>query len=44
MSRRANGEGCIVKTASGKWSARIQIGFNSNGKPKIKTFIFEKVK
>ena len=38
MSRRANGEGCIVKTASGKWSARIQIGFNSNGKPKIKTF------
>ena len=38
MSRRANGEGCILKTASGKWSARIQIGFNSNGKPKIKTF------
>ena len=38
MSRRANGEGCIVKTASGKWSARIQIGFNPNGKPKIKTF------
>lgn len=38
MAKRSNGEGCIVKTANGKWSARIQIGFKTNGKPKIKTF------
>lgn len=38
MARRTNGEGCVVKCSSGKWSARIQIGFNPNGKPKIKTF------
>lgn len=38
MARRTNGEGCVVRTADGKWSARIQIGIQPNGKPKIKTF------
>lgn len=38
MARRANGEGCVTKCASGKWSARVQIGFKPNGKPRIKTF------
>lgn len=38
MAKRSNGEGCIVKTATGKWSARIQIGFKPDGRPKIKTF------
>ena len=38
MAKRSNGEGCITKTSNGKWSARIQIGFKSDGSPKIKTF------
>lgn len=40
MKRRGNGEGCIVADTrgNGKYIGRLQIGFNSNGKPKIKTF------
>lgn len=37
-NKRDNGDGCIRKTSDGKWTARIQIGKNSNGKPHIKAF------
>lgn len=33
-----NSEGCITKDSRGKWIARLQIGYNSNGNPRIKTF------
>lgn len=38
MKRRGNSEGCITKDSRGKWIARLQIGYNSNGNPRIKTF------
>ena len=38
MKRRGNSEGCITKDSRGKWIARLQIGCNSNGNPRIKTF------
>ena len=38
MKRRGNSEGCITNNSRGKWIARLQIGYNSNGKPRIKTF------
>ncbi len=40
MKRRGNGEGCIIADPrkNGKYIGRLQIGFNQNGKPKIKTF------
>ncbi|MCH5185851.1 MAG: site-specific integrase [Oscillospiraceae bacterium] len=39
MAKRGNSEGCIVKDPrNGNYIARIQIGYNSNGNPKIKTF------
>lgn len=40
MSKRGNGEGCIISDprGNGKYIGRLQIGKNPNGKPKIKTF------
>lgn len=40
MSRRSNLEGCIVKDprGNGRYIARIQIGYNANGNPRIKSF------
>ena len=38
MKRRGNSEGCITKDSRGKWIARLQIGCNSNGNPRIKTY------
>lgn len=38
MKRRGNSEGCITKDSRGKWIARLQIGYNGNGNPRIKTF------
>lgn len=37
-SKRDNGDGCIRKRKDGSWEARIQIGTNEMGKPKIKAF------
>lgn len=37
-TRSNNGEGYIGKMKDGRWTARIQTGFNSQGKPKIKAF------
>ena len=36
--KRANGEGSVTLTKDGRWTARIQIGKNLNGSPKIKAF------
>ncbi len=40
MAKRGNSEGCIIKDprGNGNYIARIQIGYNPNGKQKIKTF------
>lgn len=43
MGNRARGEGSINQIfkdgkPTGKWSARIMIGYKENGNPKIKTF------
>lgn len=40
MARRGNGEGCIVPDPrkNGKYIGRLQIGYNPNGNPKIKSF------
>ncbi|MDU6986443.1 MAG: tyrosine-type recombinase/integrase [Terrisporobacter othiniensis] len=37
-SKRANGEGSISKHSSGKWRARIMIGYGEDGKPIRKEF------
>lgn len=36
--KRDHGDGSITLRNDGKWTARIQIGTNANGKPKIKAF------
>ena len=36
--KRDNGSGSICKKASGKYEARVMIGYNANGKPKFKSF------
>lgn len=38
MSKRSPGEGNISKRPDGYWTARIQVGTNENGKPKVKAF------
>ena len=38
MKKRGNGEGTIRQLSNGYWEARIMIGYNEMGKPKIKTF------
>jgi len=37
-TRRSNGDGSVTKASDGRWTARIQIGKNPNGSPKIKAF------
>lgn len=36
--KRSHGEGSITQRADGTWTARIQVGFKDDGKPKIKAF------
>jgi lipopolysaccharide export LptBFGC system permease protein LptF len=36
--KRGNGEGNITQLQNGSWEARLMIGYNEHGKPKIKTF------
>lgn len=36
MSRRENGTGSISQRKDGSWTGRIDIGFQSNGKRKVK--------
>ena len=36
--RRDKGDGCISQRADGTWTARIRVGLNPEGKPKIKAF------
>lgn len=38
MKRRSNGEGSFKKLPSGNWAGQIMVGYNSEGKRKIKTF------
>lgn len=35
--RRANGEGTIVRVGD-KYIAKVQVGWNDNGRPRIKSF------
>lgn len=37
-NKRDNGDGCVRKRENGGWEARIQVGINESGKPKIKAF------
>lgn len=38
MSKRLNGEGTIYQEAPNKWRAEIQIGYNAQGKKRMKKF------
>ena len=38
MGKRANGEGSIRRRSDGRWEARLQEGFQSNGAPKMISF------
>ena len=36
MARREKGSGCITQRPDGTWTGRLTIGYNSDGKQKIK--------
>ena len=44
MKRRKNGEGTISRLPSGKYRMKKQVGFLSNGKPRVLTVTDETVK